>query len=206
MKAVVLCAGERCGDELLRSQCGDADLLICADGGLDWALEKGLVPDVVVADGDSMQRAVPEGCAFYPLPRMKDETDAEVSAKLAAARGCDCVVLLGGTGKRLDHTLGNIQLLVGLKKMGVEGVLMDDHCVVTVTCDKALLSGKRGDLVSLIPLGEAVHVRATSGLLYPLYDSHLALHEPRGVSNEFTEETATVELSSGWVAVVRSRE
>jgi len=205
MKAVVVCAGERCSDRLLFAQCRDADLLVCADGGLDWALEKGLKPDVVVADGDSMRSALPEGCEFVSLPQRKDETDAEVAAKLAVNRGCRRVVILGGTGRRLDHTLGNIQLLVGLKMLGAEGELLDDCNAVTVTREKACLWGKPGELVSLIPLGEDVNVRATKGLLYPLADSDLLLHEPRGVSNEFTGEAAEIDVRRGWVAVVRSR-
>lgn len=206
MKAVVLCAGERCGDELLFAQCADADLIICADGGLDWALEKGINPHIFVADGDSSKCGIPENCAFRPLPRVKDQTDSEVAAKLAVDKGCDHIVILGGTGKRLDHTLGNIQLLVGLSKMGVEAELMDDANVVSVTCTSASFCGKPGELLSIIPLGENVTIRATSGLLYPLMDSELLLHEPRGVSNEFTGAAATIDVGKGYVAVVRSRD
>lgn len=206
MKAVVLCAGERCSDELLFAQCKEADLLICADGGLDWALEKGLKPDIFVADGDSSTSNIPEGCEFHPLPRMKDETDSEVAAKLAAERGCGQVVILGGMGKRLDHTLGNMQLLVGLKILGVTGELMDDHNTVSVTCTGAYFNGKPGDLLSIIPLGVNVNIRATSGLLYPLMDSDLHLHEPRGVSNVFTGDVAAIDVRHGWVAVIRSKD
>ncbi len=206
MKAVVLCAGERCGDELLFAQCKEADLLICADGGLDWALEKGLKPDVFVGDGDSAKSEIPEGCEFHPLPKVKDETDSEVAATLAAKRGCGRIVILGGTGKRLDHTLGNIQLLVGLKIMGATAELMDDQNIVTVTCTGAYFNGKAGDLLSIIPLGVNVNIRATSGLLYPLMDSDLVLQAPRGISNVFTGEVAAIDVRHGWVAIVRSRE
>jgi len=203
MKAVILCAGERCGDELLFSQCGDADLIVCADGGLDWAVEKGVAPDVFVGDGDSSSRS--PDCERVQLPTMKDQTDCEVAAKLAADRGCGQIVILGGTGKRLDHTLGNIQVLVGLKQMGVTGMLMDDLNSVTVTCTGAYYHGKAGDLLSIIPLGVNVNIRATSGLLYPLVDSDLVLSAPRGISNEFTGDVAAIDVRHGWIAVVRTK-
>lgn len=90
--------------------------MIAVDGGLKGAKELGLVPDVIVGDFDSVDPAV---LAFYrkmehivwEVPAGKDDTDTELALKRAMAMGAGEIVILGATGGRLDHMIGNIQLL-----------------------------------------------------------------------------------------------
>ena len=41
----------------------------------------------------------------------KDDTDTELAIKRALAMNCSHITLLGATGGRLDHMIGNIHLL-----------------------------------------------------------------------------------------------
>ena len=208
MNALVLCAGSRCSDQLLFACCKKADFVICADGALDWVLEKGVKIDLFVGDMDSVSsQALVEGlgCEVVKLPVEKDMTDGEFAAGLAVKRGAKSLVMLGALGGRLDHALGNIQVLVGLRAAGVDGLLVDDATEVRVIDGELTLSGEPGQLLSLIPLGEHVVVAATEGLYYPLQHSHLRLDQVRGVSNVFTEKKARIRMETGYAAVIAER-
>lgn len=204
MRALVLCAGESCSDALLYREAALADLIVCADGAWDWVKDKAVRIDLFVGDMDSVKADIgilPEQIVTR-LPVEKDMTDGEYAADLAADRGAGTVVMLGALGKRLDHALGNIQVLIGLRKRGIEGIVMDDATEVYAIDAALTVCGNEGDTLSIIPLGEQVVVGRTEGLYYPLVHSHLRLDETRGVSNVLTAKTARIALDSGWAAVL----
>ena len=207
MRALVLCAGEPCSDELLYAQAALADLIICADGAWDWVRDKAVRIDLFVGDMDSVRAdmsGIPADLVTR-LPVEKDMTDGEYAADLAADRGADTVVLLGALGKRLDHALGNIQVLIGLRRRGVQGILMDDSTEIYAVNAELTVQGKEGDTLSIIPMGEQVVVGQTENLYYPLVHSHLRLDQTRGVSNVLTAQTARICMDSGWAAVILNK-
>ena len=66
-------------------------------------------------------------------PVEKDDTDTMLAVKTALEQGCDEVYLYGGTGgKRLDHTLANLQSLLYLRRRGARGYMYDDDFLWTV--------------------------------------------------------------------------
>ena len=91
--------------------------LVAADRGLDFFRETGLVPDLADGDFDSVSA---DGKAYLDsltrtrimkLQPEKDDTDTELAIKQALAMNCSHITLLGATGGRLDHMIGNIHLL-----------------------------------------------------------------------------------------------
>src|SRR4051812_39201193 len=87
-------------------------LVIGADSGLDHAVEAGLRPSVLIGDLDSVSAggrmwAYAHDVAIEEFAVDKDVTDTGL-ALAAAADAADAtdLLLLGGTGDRLDHTLG----------------------------------------------------------------------------------------------------
>ena len=207
MKGVVLCNGTAPSEELLKRELSDAEFVVCADGAAEYAVRYGVKADLFVGDLDSLKKkelAQQLGCETVLLPEDKDMTDGEIAARLAAERGCDRIVLLGATGGRLDHFLGNIQVLIALRQLGVLGCIADEQNRIYVTCTRMEFDGKLGDFLSLIPIGVNVRIRATGGLLYPLIQHELPLATALGISNRFSCEHASVEVADGWVVVVLS--
>ena len=88
-----------------------ADYIIAADGGQNRAREFGLQPDCVIGDFDSTTLNEDFDCLYITYPAEKDLTDTEAALTHALEKGCRNVILLGGMGGRLDHTMGNIGLL-----------------------------------------------------------------------------------------------
>ena len=92
----------------------EADRLIACDGAWRKALDLGRPPDAVVGDGDSLGEEGREALAQRGIPfigEVEQETNDLCKAfRHAVATGAegDVFVILGATGLREDHTLGNI--------------------------------------------------------------------------------------------------
>ncbi len=110
--------------------------------------------------------------------------------------------MLGCGGKRLDHTLGNMQVLAFLREAGYFAVMADDYCTTRLVKDERTeIAGAPGTEFSLIPTGENVLVRVLSGVKYPLKDYRLVQTRPLGISNVLLGERAVLDVE-GCVAVV----
>lgn len=94
------------------------DLCIAADGGLDYLIQIGRTPDLVLGDMDSLQaQALTDSLQVKRLPIEKDDTDMLAAIKEGLAAGYEQFELYGALGGRLDHTLANIQCLLDRKSV-----------------------------------------------------------------------------------------
>lgn len=187
------------------------DRLICADGGGRAALAAGLKPDRVVGDFDSLSEAelaalAAGGAALERHPRKKDETDLELALRRALLDGATDIVVLGGLGGRLDHTLANAMLLALPGLSGGRARLAGgaETLYVLRSGETLTLDGEKGDTVSLLPLGDAAGI-VTSGLAYPLRNEALRVGPARGVSNEMYSARATIRLGTGSLLCIHIR-
>ena len=131
----------------------------------------------------------------------------ELGIILALELGATDLVLFGGIGDRFDHTLANAHYLLSLLKKGVRARLVDDKNCVEVIDRQLTLHGKVGDLVSTLPLSMEVTGITLQGFSYPLTDATLTLDgDYIAVSNVLAEETATIDIKSGYLYVIRSRD
>ena len=190
------------------------DLVVLADGGgnCGWPWEEGCsAPVLLVGDMDSIlpaARAAWEvrGAEVTVLPRAKDETDLEFALRAAVERGAEEFVVFGALGgPRLDHLLGAINLLTAPWLRGRLVRLLDNNHEVMLASGAVEISGRPGDLVSLIPLTEGVENVTATGVAYPLCGERLLRWSTRGVSNELAEERARVTHGEGDLLVVHSR-
>ena len=142
-----------------------ADVLIAADRGLVFCQKYGITPDAVVGDFDSADKSclsLYELSGDGPLVRTfqpeKDWTDTELAVRMAVEFGVHTAVLLGGTGTRLDHVLGNLQVMDLAFSMGLDLQLLDPHNRVTMHGSgfEILREDVWGDYISFIPWGGEV--------------------------------------------------
>lgn len=195
MKRCVIFAAQPVAREL-RSWCDGASLIIAADAGYRSARALGVEPDLLLGDYDSAPP--PQSGKTVRLPAEKDDTDTFYAARQALAQGCDEVVILGGLGGRLDHTLANLHTLVFLAQQGARAVLADEKNEITVLLPgRHRLSARPGWHCSLLPAGDAARGVTLEHLKYPLADAVLTNAWPVGVSNEFAGPEAVVEFRQG---------
>ena len=195
---VILFAGAEIRDySFCESYMDGADAVICCDAGMRHAKALGIDPDYIVGDFDSTASEVLEyykakNIPIRQFPTRKNEPD---------------LVLFGGIGDRFDHTLANAHYLLSLLKKGVRARLVDDKNCVEVIDRQLTLHGKVGDLVSTLPLSMEVTGITLKGFSYPLTDATLTLDgDYIAVSNVLAEETATIDIKSGYLYVIRSRD
>lgn len=202
MHWVLLANGPLVLSPAVRALISTADLLVGVDGGSRHlhALER--LPDVAVGDMDSIPANLlahyREACVEVHLhPPKKDATDLELALELALDRGADRISILGATGGRLDHTLGNLFLLARCLPGGIPACIMDHEQCIHLTDQTLTLEGAAGDTLSLLPATPEACGVSLTGLEYPLHDATLTFGTSWGMSNVFVETRATVTLRSG---------
>ncbi len=205
--AIVFAGGDAPTPTALAGIPADA-ILVAADSGLGHARAAGLVVDVVVGDLDSvdpadLDAAVADGSNVERHPADKDATDLELALHVARARGARRVVVVGAGGGRLDHFLANALLLASPDFADLEIEARIGEATATVVRDSVTISGRPGELVTLLPLGGAARGIRTKGLRWPLLDEDLVPGSSRGVSNELADAVARITLSDGVLLVVR---
>jgi len=179
----------------------NGSLIIAADAGYSELKKRGIKPDLVVGDFDSLG-SVPEGVEVIRHPVMKDETDTQLAIEEGLARGCRRFIIYGALGGRLDHTIANIQLLTRLTNRGALGFILGDGVSLTAIRESALrfAPGYEG-IISVFSAGERAEGVTLKGLKYPLNEAVLTNDMTLGVSNEFTGAEALVSVKKGVLLV-----
>ncbi len=197
--------------QLSRELMDGPGLVIAADAGGKHLDDIGRLPQVLLGDFDSLSKAMVQkmgqaGVEIVSYPIAKDQTDLELAVDLALARGATQIRIIGGLGDRIDHTLGNIGLLLKAYQKGAPAFLIDSRQEVTLTDGEIQLSNQVGGGVSLIPLTPMVSGVITTGLKFPLNNADLYFYQTRGIHNEFTEKIAKISLKKGTLLIVTFRE
>ena len=170
----------------------EADYIIAADGGYKSLCEKGIEPNAVMGDFDSLG-FVPEHKNIIKHPPEKDDTDTALALNYGYEMGYRRFLIFGGIGGRLDHTLANIQTILGMKRRGCECYLIGNGSIITALENESFsFSGKEKGYLSLFAAdGRAEHV-TIKGLKYTLDGAALYPDISLAVSNEFIGERAVV--------------
>lgn len=182
--------------------------MIAADGGGNALYAEGLTPHLVIGDLDSLSDAAlaawrAQGVTIRRFPADKDETDLELALLAAIERGATQIDVLGALGGRWDQGLANVALLAMPEVRGRRVRLLDYDQEAFLVDREAMIAGRIGDTVSLLPLGGDAHGITTQGLQYPLNDATLHFARSRGVSNVLVANPASVRLRVGLLLVVR---
>lgn len=90
------------------------DRIIAADGGLLHCKSMAVMPDLVIGDMDSISEEellIYSNCEKVTFPKDKDKTDLELAVEKALKDGTNSITLFGALGRRIDHSISNLQLL-----------------------------------------------------------------------------------------------
>lgn len=186
--------------------CGENDIIIAADGGLKSLEGIGITPDFIIGDFDSLSYK-PKHKNVIALPCEKDITDTQAAIEKGIKENCDYFKIYGGTGGREDHTIANIQNLVNLSKKGYRGEMIDKDKVITVLHNGKLNFDKNyKGFISVFSHSDISEGVSETGLKYTLNSVMLTNSEPLGVSNEFTGESAAVEVKNGTLLIIYDRQ
>ena len=170
------------------------DFLIACDGAYSKLINKGIVPDEVLGDFDSLG-FVPEGAVVFPVE--KDMTDGELALSRAKDKGFPLVAIICAGGGREDHFIGNISLLYKAFDLGMEAELYTRRSIVRYLGEgRHRFSVKKETVVSLFSFGGAF-VTESKGLKYPYRDYHLLPSSTLGISNKAEEDEISFTVKEG---------
>ncbi len=209
MKAALFVNGEFEKNDRNVKQINQSDLLVAVDGGLQHVMNSGLSPHIIIGDLDSIDLTDLEyfehnNVDIIKFPIHKDETDLELAVDYVLNLGFDEILILGATGGRIDHFLGNFLFFSNPKFLEVNIKILTKNSEVFYCKSKQMIEGASGDIVSLIPISEVVSSVNTTGLIYPLEGEDLLRWKSRGISNQMTGQTAKIEFGSGELLCVHS--
>lgn len=189
------------------------DKVIAADKGVQYAVQLGITPDIILGDFDSLetewkQKMEEWNVKIISFPPEKDYTDTHLAILCAIEEGADEITLIGATGTRLDHTWANVGLLQMAMEQGVQARIVDKHNRISMINKTTMILKKEmfGDYISLIPYTEKVTGITLTGFYYPLADAELTLGISLGISNELVDEKGIIELEKGNLVVIESRD
>lgn len=186
--AVIFLNSEYEDEEWHRRLVERADVILAADGGARVLLGRGVMPDAVIGDFDSLdddviRRLTDADVRLIRHPVRKDVTDGELAVEEALSRGADELVLVGATGA-LDHTLGHLAILRHLAVRGVPARLLAPGLSVAALLAPAAveLGVAGGTRVSLVSVGDGAIV-TLSRFHYPLRRGRLPADACLGLGN-----------------------
>ena len=178
------------------------DIVIACDGGYSALKSHGIRCDICIGDFDSLGY-VPDFPETVVLPTVKDVTDMEAGIGLGLEKGYKDFRLYGALGgKRLSHSVANIQTAAGLAKKGSSCIIMDADCDIVAICDgESVFERNNYSFVSVFAIGGSAKVQlegfrygdGESIILEPTY--------PLGVSNEFVANEGRIKVEGSAVII-----
>ena len=171
----------------------DASIILAADSGYTAAKQLNIVPDIILGDFDSLKEEINTSAEIIRVPAEKDDTDTMLACNIAIDRGASELLILGGTGGRADHFLANVFFLEAITDNNVKVVLTDGENTVRILKDETVRIAKKGGYFSIFALDNCTV--SLSGCKYPLENRILERTNPFAVSNEVTDNFATVTVT-----------
>ncbi len=185
--------------------------VIGVDRGLETLEVLGIKADLAVGDFDSAPqhiKALYDEDHTFKFNQEKDYTDTHLAVLEALKQKPQAIILVGATGGRLDHMLGNINLLSICAKENVQAFMLDQKNKIRII-DRPVSIKKicqYGAYVSLIPFTDKVTGVTLKGFKYKLTDRTLVRNETIGISNEIEREEGFIILESGELMVIESKD
>ena len=188
--------------------------IIAVDKGLEALYQLDIMPNYVVGDFDSVSTKILEfyqnkpQVTFHKYNPEKDNTDTDIALKLAIQLNSSSITIIGALGKRMDHALSNIHILKDALETNIPCQILDSNNRIYLVKNNITLYKDKiyGKYISLIPLTTTVEGLTLKGFQYPLDNASLSIGKSLGVSNEMTQDIATIELKSGILIVIESRD
>lgn len=192
---VVLADGDYPTHEVPLQVLANAEIVVCCDGAVAKFLSEGGQPAAIVGDGDSMPATLKEQYAdICHFEKEQETNDLSKAVRYLMSQDKRQFAILGATGKREDHTLGNISLLMEYMRQGADACMFTDYGVFIPCHDNCSFCVHIGQQVSIISFGATGF--STQGLKYPLYNF---TNWWQGTLNEAVCENVTIKAKGDWL-------
>ena len=187
----------------IRSLLHKDDYIVFCDSGLKHLEALNAAPSLIVGDFDSHDNPHLD-VETIVLPCKKDDTDTVYAVKEAIKRGFDNFLLIGVIGARLDHTLGNVSILLYLESLGKKGIIIDDYSEMEIVSNEPAYIDDSYSFFSLLNVSGTAKGITIENAKYPLDNGEITCEYQYGVSNEvLVNKTAKVSVKQGNLLLIK---
>ena len=198
-KTVIVADGIFPAHEIPLNYIGNAERVVCCDGSTQSLLDFGREPSAIVGDMDSISDELAKRFADRIFRDTEQDTnDLTKAVKWCCGRGYKNIVIVGATGKREDHTIGNISLLAEYSTEA-DVVMVTDTGIFRSFFSTTELSVFPGQQVSIFSLDPETEV-TSHGLKFPLKRTKLD-NWWKATLNEATGDKIRIEFAAGRIIV-----
>ena len=196
--AVIIAGGEYPTAALPLEIIKNTPYVVCCDGAADAFIATGAIPNAIVGDGDSISA---ENRAKYShllhIISEQESNDQTKAIRFCMEQGKRRIAIVGATGKREDHTIGNISLLIEYARAGMEVYSFTDYGTFIPCNGTTTLPCRKGQQVSIFSI--TAKELSAEGLLYPIYDF---TNWWQGTLNECTSEVFTINANGEYLLFI----
>jgi len=203
LKVVIVANGKFPEHEIPIGILKNADVLVCCDGAITKIGDLKLEPAAIVGDLDSLDEHLKmKYTSILHYDADQNTNDLTKAVKWCKNRGYNNISIVGATGLREDHTLGNIGLLPLYARKGLEVKMYTDYGFFTPLLLSSTLESYKGQQVSIFSTYNLTKL-TTTNLKYPINDS--TLNEPwMGTLNESLGDWFNIEFYPGPIIIFQS--
>jgi thiamine pyrophosphokinase len=178
-----------------------AERIICCDGATKNLLDSGMEPDYIVGDLDSISEELKSRFATILRHNPEQETnDLTKAIQFCRSMHLNEITILGATGKREDHTLGNLSLLTDYAEIA-EIQMLTDYGVFVPQLKTSVYESYPGQQISIFSLTPETRI-TFHNLLYPIEKRELTSWW-QGTLNEAVSDHFTIEMDQGKLLIFR---
>lgn len=177
---VIICDGRFPKSEYPRYLIRNADFIICCDGALRKFLRNSeaifgerRLPDIVVGDMDSLSDGLQKKYSDIIVRINEQEHNDQTKAfrwALENIKGVGQIYILGATGEREDHTIGNVSLLMEYARTydleGINVEMVSDHATIFAVTDTFEMDCGEGRKISIFSPDNSLKIKS-EGLEWP---------------------------------------
>lgn len=194
----------------------NADFIICCDGALSKFIRNSesifgerRLPDIVVGDMDSLSPALKKKHSDIIVKIDEQEHNDQTKAfrwAMENLQGISQIYILGATGEREDHTIGNMSLLMeyartyDLEKTGINVEMVSDHATIFAITDTFEMECGEGRRISIFTPDNSLRIRST-GLEWPT-DDVVFDNWWKATLNRASQDTVRLEFSHRSIALI----
>lgn len=194
----------------------NADFIICCDGALSKFIRNSesifgerRLPDIVVGDMDSLSPALKKKHSDLIVKIDEQEHNDQTKAfrwAMENLQGISQIYILGATGEREDHTIGNMSLLMeyartyDLEKTGINVEMVSDHATIFAVTDTFEMECGEGRRISIFTPDNSLRIKST-GLEWPT-DDVVFDNWWKATLNRASQDTVRLEFSHRSIALI----
>lgn len=202
-RCVIVGGAEINNYQYIREKLRADDYVIFCDSGLRHLEHLQVRPSLIVGDFDSHENPRLDAETIV-LPCEKNDTDTVFAVREAIKRGFDDFLLIGVVGARLDHSIGNVSILLYLDSLGKRACIIDDYSEMEIVSADPVSVGDSYSFFSLLNITGLAKGVAVTGAKYPLADAEISCEYQYGISNEVLPgEKAIVSVKCGKLLLIK---